>query len=158
MVASKVTPQTLKKLCYDKCIIAFANIKEVNENIRKNVQISEIILEKLKRDFKTRFVEKDLEISSLRHKVSITNDQLQTMVEKYQNCKKELESIQITCERWVKSCNGYEVNLEKQRKNHVKFGVGFRKYDQERQTNTSIDSEMIEIITTTSNGEEIKIT
>ncbi|MFS8025219.1 hypothetical protein Hanom_Chr16g01472401 [Helianthus anomalus] len=71
------------------------------------------------------------------------------MKEKYQNCKRELESTQITCERWVESCNGYEMLLEKQRKSNMKFGVGFRKYDQEQLTNTSIDSEMVEIIPTT---------
>ena len=32
MAAAKVSPQVLEKLCSDKCIIAFANIKEVNEN------------------------------------------------------------------------------------------------------------------------------
>ena len=29
MAAAKVLPQVLEKLCSDKCIIAFANIKEV---------------------------------------------------------------------------------------------------------------------------------
>ncbi|MFS7955842.1 hypothetical protein Hanom_Chr07g00647481 [Helianthus anomalus] len=44
-----------------------------------------------------------------------------------------------------------------EKKNNVKFGVGFRQYDQEQLTNTSIDSEMVENIPTTSAGEEIKI-
>ena len=35
MAAAKVTPQVLEKLCSDKFIIAFANIKEVNENLRE---------------------------------------------------------------------------------------------------------------------------
>ncbi|MFS8033700.1 hypothetical protein Hanom_Chr17g01572651 [Helianthus anomalus] len=70
------------------------------------------------------------------------------MIEKYQNCKKELESTKNTCERWVESCNGYDMLLENQRKSNVKC-VGFRKYDQEQETNTSIDSEMVEVIPTT---------
>ncbi|MFS7995222.1 hypothetical protein Hanom_Chr12g01115511 [Helianthus anomalus] len=52
------------------------------------------------------------------------------MVEKYQSCTKEIESTQITCEKWVESCKGYELMLEKQIKNNVKFGIGFRKNDQ----------------------------
>ncbi|MFS7978344.1 hypothetical protein Hanom_Chr10g00914411 [Helianthus anomalus] len=47
------------------------------------------------------------------------------MIEIDQNCKKELETTQITCERWVEFCNGYEILLEKQRNNNVKFGVSF---------------------------------
>ncbi|MFS7994294.1 hypothetical protein Hanom_Chr12g01104201 [Helianthus anomalus] len=49
------------------------------------------------------------------------------MVEKYQSCKKELESTQIICEKWVESCKGYELMLEKQIKSNMKFGKGFRK-------------------------------
>ncbi|MFS7918511.1 hypothetical protein Hanom_Chr03g00202041 [Helianthus anomalus] len=52
------------------------------------------------------------------------------MVEKYQICKKELEPTQITCEKWVESCKGYELMLEKQIKSNVKFGIGFRENDQ----------------------------
>ncbi|MFS7935909.1 hypothetical protein Hanom_Chr05g00409101 [Helianthus anomalus] len=52
------------------------------------------------------------EICSLKHEHSITKDQLQAMVEKYQVCKKELESTQITCEKWAESFNGYELMLE----------------------------------------------
>ncbi|MFS7977538.1 hypothetical protein Hanom_Chr10g00905131 [Helianthus anomalus] len=80
------------------------------------------------------------------------------MIEIYQNCKKELEYTQITCERWVKSCHGYEMLLDKQMKSNVKFGVGFRKYDQEHQDKTTIDSELLEVIPTTSEGEEINFT
>ncbi|MFS7917073.1 hypothetical protein Hanom_Chr03g00184771 [Helianthus anomalus] len=138
MDASKVLHQTLKELRSDKCILAFANIKDVNENLREKVQISEITHEKLKRDFKTRIAEKDLEISSLKHEATITKDQLQTIIEKYQNYKKDLESIHITYERWVESCNNYG-----KRKSNVKFGAGLRKHDQEQLTNTSIDLEMV---------------
>ncbi|MFS7938776.1 hypothetical protein Hanom_Chr05g00443751 [Helianthus anomalus] len=49
------------------------------------------------------------------------------MVEKYHSCKKELESTQITCEKWVESCKGYELMLEKHIKSNLKFGIGFRK-------------------------------
>ncbi|MFS8025094.1 hypothetical protein Hanom_Chr16g01470901 [Helianthus anomalus] len=52
------------------------------------------------------------------------------MVKKYQSCKPELESTQITCEKWVESCEGYELMLENQIKSNVKFGIGFRKNDQ----------------------------
>ncbi|KAJ0940057.1 hypothetical protein HanRHA438_Chr02g0068361 [Helianthus annuus] len=155
---SKVSPHILKEFCLHKRIIAFAKIKEVNENLREKVQVSEIVLEKLKKDSKTRLTEKDQEISSLKHEATITKDQLETMIESYQSCKKELESTQITCEKWVESCNGYEMLLEKQIKSNVKFGVGFRKHDNEQPSNTSIDSEMVEIIPTNSIGEKkIKI-
>ncbi|MFS8003103.1 hypothetical protein Hanom_Chr13g01209961 [Helianthus anomalus] len=37
MVAAKVSPQVLKNLCSNKCAIAFANIKEVTENLRDKI-------------------------------------------------------------------------------------------------------------------------
>ncbi|MFS7954381.1 hypothetical protein Hanom_Chr07g00629611 [Helianthus anomalus] len=37
MAAAKVSTQILKDLCLDKCIIAFANTKEVNENLRNKI-------------------------------------------------------------------------------------------------------------------------
>ena len=78
------------------------------------------------------------------------------MVEKYQVCKKELESTQITCERWVESCKGYEVMLEKQLKSNVKFGIGHRKYDELVNT-AEKQAGSIEIIPTNKNGQEVKI-
>ncbi|MFS7896647.1 hypothetical protein Hanom_Chr03g00181131 [Helianthus anomalus] len=55
--------------------------------------------------------EKDQEISRLKHEATITINQLQTMNEKYQGCKKELKSIQITCDKWVESCIGFKMLL-----------------------------------------------
>ena len=98
MAASKVSPQVLVNLCTDKCIIAFANIKEVNENLRDRLLSSEVQFEKSLKDLKSKLMKKDNEINSLKHEHSITKDQLQTMIEKYHACKKELESTQITCE------------------------------------------------------------
>ena len=91
----------------------------------------------------------------MKEEQSITKTQLQTLIEKYQGCKKELESTQITCERWVESCKGYEVMLEKQLKSNVKFGIGHRKYDDlvntaEKQVVSS------EIIPTNKSGQEVK--
>ncbi|MFS7995221.1 hypothetical protein Hanom_Chr12g01115501 [Helianthus anomalus] len=42
---AKVLPQVLKDLCSDKCIIAFANIKEVNENLRNKILNDEVQFE-----------------------------------------------------------------------------------------------------------------
>ncbi|MFS7962100.1 hypothetical protein Hanom_Chr08g00722681 [Helianthus anomalus] len=82
------------------------------------------------------------------------------MIEKYQSCKKELESTQITCKKWVKSCLGYKMLLENQIKSNVKFGVGFRKHDNNpcSTENTHIEAQMVEMKPANSNGEEIKIT
>ncbi|MFS7980723.1 hypothetical protein Hanom_Chr10g00942641 [Helianthus anomalus] len=46
MATAKVSPQVLKDLCSDKCIIAFANIKEVNENLRNKILNDEVQFEK----------------------------------------------------------------------------------------------------------------
>ncbi|MFS7946866.1 hypothetical protein Hanom_Chr06g00541411 [Helianthus anomalus] len=86
-------------------------------------------LNKTFKELKSKLFEKESEISSLKHESSITKDQLQTMVEKYQSFKKELESTQITCEKLVESYKGYEFMLEKQIKNNMKFAIGFRKND-----------------------------
>ena len=37
VAATKVSSEILKDLCTDKCIIAFANIKMVNENLRNKI-------------------------------------------------------------------------------------------------------------------------
>ena len=42
MVPAKVSPQILNDLCSDKCVIAFAKIKEVNEHFRKKILEDEI--------------------------------------------------------------------------------------------------------------------
>ncbi|KAJ0621741.1 hypothetical protein HanIR_Chr01g0012141 [Helianthus annuus] len=157
MAAAKVSPQVLEKLCLDNCIIAFANIKEVNENLRDKILSDEVKFEKSLKELKNKLTEKDKVISSLKEEQSITKTQLQTMVEKYQVCKKELESTQITCERWVESCKGYEVMLEKQLKSNVKFGIGHRKYDDIAST-AAMQAVSSEIIPTNKNGQEVKIT
>ena len=84
----------------------------------------------------------------LKHEHSITKDQLQTMIEKYHVCKKELESTQITCEKWVESSKGYEILLNQQIKSNIKFGLGFKEED--------LDS--TEIIPSNENGQVVKIT
>ncbi|MFS7994683.1 hypothetical protein Hanom_Chr12g01108951 [Helianthus anomalus] len=89
MAATKVSPHILKDLCSDKCIIAFANIKEVNKNLRNKILKDEVQFEKTFKELKNKLFDKDNEISSLKHEHSITKDQLQTMVEKYQVCKKK---------------------------------------------------------------------
>ena len=106
MAAAKVSPQVLEKLCSDNCIISFANIKEVNENLRDKILSDEVKFERSLKELKNKLAEKDKEISSMKEEQSITKTQLQTLVEKYQVCKKELESTQITCEKWVESCKG----------------------------------------------------
>ena len=79
------------------------------------------------------------------------------MVKKYQVFKKELESTQITCERWVESCKGYEVMLAKQLESNVKFGIGHRKFDDLENT-AGKQAGSTEIIPTNKNGQEVKIT
>ncbi|MFS7950857.1 hypothetical protein Hanom_Chr07g00588131 [Helianthus anomalus] len=111
---AKVSSQILKESCFYKCIIAFANRKDVNENLRKIVLDGEIQLERIKKDFKSQLIENDQEICMFKHEYSNTKDQLQTMIEKYQGCKKELESTQINCEKWVESCVGFEMFLNKE--------------------------------------------
>ncbi|KAJ0467321.1 putative transcription factor interactor and regulator CCHC(Zn) family [Helianthus annuus] len=161
MAAAKVSPQVLEKLCSENCIIAFANIKEVNENLRNKILTDEVKFERSLKELKNKLTEKEKEISSLKEEQSITKTQLQTMVEKYQVCKKELESTQITCEKWVESCKGYEVMLEKQIKINVKFGVGYRKHDDENTAfgkSVSTTNETTEFIPTNKDGQEVKIT
>ncbi|MFS7953602.1 putative transcription factor interactor and regulator CCHC(Zn) family [Helianthus anomalus] len=161
MAAAKVSPQVLEKLCSNNCIIAFANIKEVNENLRNKILTDEVKFERSLKELKNKLTEKEKEISSMKEEQSITKTQLQTMVEKYQVCKKKLESTQITCERWVESCKGYEVMLEKQIESNVKFGVGYRKYDDVNtasEKSVSTTGVSAELIPTNKNGQEVKIT
>ncbi|MFS8033754.1 hypothetical protein Hanom_Chr17g01573301 [Helianthus anomalus] len=82
----------------------------------------------------------------------------QTTVEKYQSCKKDLESTQITYEKWVESCKGYELMLEKQIKSIVKFSIGFRKNNQISENTTVNESVLLELIPTNLAGQEIKVT
>ncbi|MFS7913508.1 hypothetical protein Hanom_Chr02g00142611 [Helianthus anomalus] len=81
------------------------------------------------------------------------------MIEKYQGCKKELESTQITCEKWVESYDGFEMLLIQHTKSNVKFGIGFSDSDnKDSEDNIHINSKMIEVTPTNSRGKEIKIT
>ncbi|MFS7997969.1 hypothetical protein Hanom_Chr12g01148191 [Helianthus anomalus] len=159
MATAKVSPLVLKNLCSDKCIIAFVNVKEVNENLRDKILKDEVQFEKYVKELKDKLSEKDNEICSLRHEHNINKAQLQAMIENYQTCKKELESTHITCEKWVESRKCYEVMLEKQIKSIVKFGIGFRKNDQVENTavNESVQN-TVEIIPTNKDGQEIKVT
>ncbi|KAM0016885.1 hypothetical protein Hdeb2414_s0028g00701771 [Helianthus debilis subsp. tardiflorus] len=72
MAAAKVSPQVLKDLCSHKCIIAFANIKEVNENLRNNILNDEVQFEKTFKELKYKLLKKENEINSLKHEISIT--------------------------------------------------------------------------------------
>ncbi|MFS7976659.1 hypothetical protein Hanom_Chr10g00894961 [Helianthus anomalus] len=76
MAAAKVSSQALKNLCSDKCIITFANVREVNENLRDKILKDEIQFEKFVKELKIKLLEKDNEICSLQHEHSITKDQL----------------------------------------------------------------------------------
>ncbi|MFS8023965.1 hypothetical protein Hanom_Chr16g01457751 [Helianthus anomalus] len=114
-------------------------------------------LKKSLKELKIKLSEKENVIFSLKQEHSITKDQLQTMIEKYQACKKELETTQITCEKWVESCKGYEIMLEKQLESNVKFGIGFRKNDHVENTAAN-QTGSVEIIPTNKNGQEVKIT
>ncbi|KAJ0623130.1 hypothetical protein HanIR_Chr01g0028371 [Helianthus annuus] len=82
MAAAKVSPQVLEKLCSDNCIIAFANIKEVNENLRDKILSDEVIFERSLKELKNKLAEKEKEICSMKEEQSITKTQLQTLVEK----------------------------------------------------------------------------
>ncbi|MFS7920805.1 hypothetical protein Hanom_Chr03g00229071 [Helianthus anomalus] len=79
------------------------------------------------------------------------------MAEKYQSCKKELESTQITCEKWVESCKGYELMWENRIKSNVKFGIRFSKNDQISENTAEIESDLVEVIPTNLAGQEIKV-
>ena len=159
MAAAKVSPQILSELCSDKCIIAFAKIKEVNENFRQKILEDEINFEKLTKELKLKLSEKESEISSLKHEASIVKDQLQTMITKYQGCKKELESTQVECQRWVESSKGFEMILNQQSKSHVKFGFGYTETtDQPSQSTDKKTQQLAEVIPTNLSGQEIKIT
>ncbi|MFS7998654.1 hypothetical protein Hanom_Chr12g01156431 [Helianthus anomalus] len=56
MAATKVSPQVLKNLCSDKYIIAFANIKDVNENLRNKILNDEIQFKKTFKELKSKSV------------------------------------------------------------------------------------------------------
>ncbi|MFS7979606.1 hypothetical protein Hanom_Chr10g00929671 [Helianthus anomalus] len=69
--------------------------------------------------------EKDQVISNLKHEASIHSAQLESLLSKHQSCHKQLESIQVNCQKWVESCKGYKMFLNHQSKNNVKFGLWY---------------------------------
>ncbi|MFS8021462.1 hypothetical protein Hanom_Chr16g01427661 [Helianthus anomalus] len=60
-------------------------------------------------------------------------------------------------EKWVESCKGYELMLEKQIKSYVKFGNGFRKNDQVSVNIVVNESGFVEVIQTNLVDQEIKV-
>ena len=51
--------------------------------------------------------------------------QFDLISEKYNSCKIELENTKVNCEKWVQSCTGFQMLLNKQSASNVKFGIGY---------------------------------
>ena len=120
----------------------------------------EIQLEKLQKDQSKILAEKDSEICKLNEEKSNLTDQLQVMVDKHQNCKKELDNTQITCKKWAESSAGFELLLKQQMKSNIKFDIGFEPESNENNANDDAftKEKMTEIIPTNLFGQEITIT
>src|ERR1043165_7097288 len=51
--------------------------------------------------------------------------QLKIMIDDLGMVRKELADTKVTCEKWVESCKGYQLLLNKQSASNVRFGIGY---------------------------------
>jgi len=123
--ATKVSSKSLKKLCSESCVMAFAKIKEANELLSQQAVAAEKSQFQRINDLEKKLKSRETEISKLKTELLDTKAQHDLLKDKYLACKSKLDDTQVNCEKWVESCKGYQMLLSKQSASNVKFGIGY---------------------------------
>ncbi|KAD3337079.1 hypothetical protein E3N88_32599 [Mikania micrantha] len=118
---SQVSSESKAKLCSESCISAFASIREINvELINEKLDLEKVVT-KNKTEFEKVLNEKESEIYKLKCQLSDEKARVEVMLVKHNDLKQTLATTQIECEKWVESCKGFEMLLNKQTASNVKF-------------------------------------
>ncbi|KAD4584957.1 hypothetical protein E3N88_22558 [Mikania micrantha] len=122
---SQVSSESKAKLCSESCISAFASIREINvELINEKLDLEKAVT-KNKTEFEKVLNEKESEIYKLKCQLSDEKARVEVMLVKHNDLKQTLATTQVECEKWVESCKGFEMLLNKQTASNVKFGIGY---------------------------------
>ncbi|KAD7116749.1 hypothetical protein E3N88_04017 [Mikania micrantha] len=122
---SQVSSESKAKLCSESCISAFASIREINvELINEKLDLEKAVT-KNKTEFEKVLNEKESEIYKLKCQLSDEKARVEVMLVKHNDLKQTLAATQVKCEKWVESCKGFEMLLNKQTASNVKFGIEY---------------------------------
>src|ERR1043165_77993 len=122
---SQVSKESLTKLCSNSCKESFALIRDTNVHLQGKANDSERKYTQIKCDLERKLSAKSKENSKLTNNAIETQAQIKIMIEDLGNVRKELADTKVDCEKWVESCRGYEMLLNKQTSSNVKFGIGY---------------------------------
>ena len=122
---AQVSSSTLEKLCSNACIEAFAKIKKANMLLQKQNQELEQLLDNKNSEVEKLIKIKDNEICALKTEKINLQALFDLQREKYYACKDELSQTQVSCEKWVESCKGFKMLLQKQVHSKARFGIGY---------------------------------
>ncbi|KAD4177966.1 hypothetical protein E3N88_26557 [Mikania micrantha] len=122
---SQVSSESKAKLCSESCISAFASIRETNVELINEKLDLERVMTKNKNEFEKVLNEKESEIYKLKCQLSDEKARVEVMLVKHNDLKQTLAATQVECEKWVESCKGFELLLNKQTTSNVRFGIGY---------------------------------
>ncbi|KAD5802460.1 hypothetical protein E3N88_13820 [Mikania micrantha] len=122
---SQVSSESKAKLCSESCVSAFASIREINVELINEKLDLERVMTKNKTEFEKILTEKESEIYKLKCQLSDEKARVEVMLVKHNDLKQTLAATQVECAKWVESCKGFELLLNKQTASNVKFGIGY---------------------------------
>ncbi|KAD4180333.1 hypothetical protein E3N88_28924 [Mikania micrantha] len=122
---SQVSSESKAKLCLESCVSAFASIREINVELINEKLDLERVMTKNKTEFEKVLNEKESEIYKLKCQLSDEKARVEVMLVKHNDLKQTLAATQVECAKWVESCKGFELLLNKQTASNVKFGIGY---------------------------------
>ncbi|KAD7117276.1 hypothetical protein E3N88_04544 [Mikania micrantha] len=122
---SQVSSESKAKLCSESCVSAFASIREINVELINEKLDLERVMTKNKTEFEKVLNEKESEIYKLKCQLSDEKARVEVMFVKHNDLKQTLAATQVECAKWVESCKGFELLLNKQTASNVKFGIGY---------------------------------
>ncbi|KAD3067893.1 hypothetical protein E3N88_35773 [Mikania micrantha] len=154
---SQVSSESKAKLCSESCISAFASIREINvELINEKLDLEKVVT-KNKTEFEKVLNEKESEIYKLKCQLSDEKARVEVMLVKHNDLKQTLATTQIECEKWVESCKGFEMLLNKQTASNVKFGDSVYQYTKSSEKSDAEESSESELSACKSESETVDI-
>jgi len=111
---SQVSKESLTKLCSNSCKETFALIRETNVHLQGKAN-----------DLERKLCAKTKEVAKLTDSAIETQAQIKMMLNDLGDVRQELADTKVTCEKWVESCKGYQLLLNKQNASNVRFGIGY---------------------------------
>ncbi|KAD1670713.1 hypothetical protein E3N88_42473 [Mikania micrantha] len=68
---------------------------------------------------------RETNVELINEKLDLERARVEVMLVKHNDLKQTLAATQVECAKWVESCKGFELLLNKQTASNVKFGIGY---------------------------------